>query len=104
MHKNKSSANLSCKYSKNIRQKERFGVIQGLRSGTGTSAMVGQVSDVENYAQFQAMRKRQRKLKKSRAFVATGVTIGVFVVFWIGGAALFAATESWSFFEGFYFA
>ncbi|KAL0637205.1 hypothetical protein Q9L58_003855 [Maublancomyces gigas] len=91
-------------YSKNIRQKERFGVVQGLRSGTGTSTMVGQVSDAENYAEFQAMRKRQKKLKKSRAFAATGVTIGVFVVFWIGGAALFAATEGWSFFEGFYFA
>lgn len=66
--------------------------------------MVGQVSDAEHYAQFQAMRKRQKKLKESRAFVATGVTICVFVIFWIGGAAIFAATEDWSFFEGFYFA
>lgn len=66
--------------------------------------MVGQVSDAELYAQFLEMRKRQKKMKQSRAFAATGITVCVFVVFWIGGSAIFAATEGWTFFEGFYFA
>lgn len=68
------------------------------------STMIGQVSDTELHMQFQEMRKRQRKMERSRAFLATGITIGVFILFWIGGAAIFAATESWTFFEGFYFA
>lgn len=66
--------------------------------------MTEQLRDAELYGQFQEMRKRQKKLERSRAFMVTGITIGVFIVFWVGGAAIFATTESWTFFEGFYFA
>lgn len=89
---------------KNTRQGGNFGIFAGLRSITGTTTMIGQVSHAEHYAQFQEMRKRQKMMKKSRAFAATGITICVFIVFWIGGAVVFAATEGWTVFQGFYFA
>lgn len=65
--------------------------------------MIGQPSDTELHDQFREMRKRQKKMERSRAFMTTGITIGVFIVFWVGGAAVFSKTESWTFFEGFYF-
>jgi hypothetical protein len=52
---------------------------------------------------FQRRRQREAHVSDVKKQITAVASIVSFIAFWSIGAAIFSATENWTFFEGFYF-
>lgn len=53
--------------------------------------------------EFHDRRRREKREEKAKQYMSAFASVAAFAVFWLVGAAIFSATEDWTYFEAFYF-
>ncbi|KAM0791088.1 hypothetical protein ACM66B_004379 [Microbotryomycetes sp. NB124-2] len=80
-------------------QEEDLGGRQLTRTATASSIMSG----VSHEEQFKSFKKQIQAEQKKEFRIKLTIALSLFFVFWLVGAAVFSATESWTYFEALYF-
>lgn len=93
-------------------RKGRDDILKPVRESHASSSSMANDPNMTEYerrrAEFLLMRQIQKRSNIRRRWVAVSISASVWLVLWLGGAAIFQHVEypyqSWTYFDGFYFA